>query len=134
TYDVRIDIGTYGTASYAGINLLPVSYLARSAMAVNAATTGLVLNEIGYAVSGTLQVGGAAPTYGNPTYCASIGNANDVMAYVRFTDASKGYSTSAPVTCGSNSSSSPPLSARTYDVRIDIGTYGTASYAGINLL
>src|SRR5205823_831265 len=60
TYEVRLETSTY--SGNAGINLLPVSYQTNAALAVNAALTGLVLNEVGVAVSGTIQVNGAAPT------------------------------------------------------------------------
>src|SRR5438093_633108 len=88
-------------------------------MAVHAATTDTALNWFVFSVTRTLP---GSPLFPYTTLfrsCASIGNANDVMAYVRFTDASKGYSTSAPVTCGSNFAFSTTLPPGTYDVRID---------------
>ena len=130
TYEVRVEEATYSRS--AGINLLPVSYQVNAALTVNGPQTGLMLNEVGFAVSGVIQVNGATPVSSNPTYCQSSGNMNDSIALVHFIDATRGYDAFAAVTCRSNFSFSTTLPAGTYDVRLEQATY-TAS-AGLNLM
>ncbi len=130
TYQVRVERATYSTS--AGINLMPVSYLANPALTVSGATSGLVLDEVGHTVSGVIRVNGAAPVLSNPTYCQDPGNVNDAIAAVRFTDATRGYSATVNVTCTSQFGFSTLLPPGTYQVRVERATYSTS--AGINLL
>jgi hypothetical protein len=130
TYEVRIESSSY--SGNAGINLLPVSYLVNPALTVNAANTTLILNEVGYPVSGTVQVNGAAPTFSVPAYCMQSGNLNDAIVQVRFIEAAKGYNALAYVRCNSNAGFSTLLPAGTYEVRVEASSY--SGNAGINLL
>jgi hypothetical protein len=127
---VRVETSSYSSNS--GINLLPVSYQANAALVISGPTTGLVLNELGFAVSGSIQVNGAAPTYSVPSYCTLSGNLQDAVAQVRFTDAARGYDALAYVRCNSNFTWSALLPAGTYEVRLERSSY--SSNAGINLL
>ena len=130
TWEVRVEGSTY--SGNAGINLLPVSYQANPALVISGPASGLVLNELGFAVSGTIQVNGAAPTYSVPTYCTTAGNTSDAIAQLRFTDAARGYSALAYVRCNSNFAWSTLLPQGTYEVRLEGSTY--SGNAGINLL
>ena len=130
TWEVRVESSTY--SGNAGINLLPVSYQATPALVINAPTSGLVLNELGFAVSGTIQVNGAAPTYSVPSYCMQAGNLQDAIAQVRFTDATRGYSALVYVRCNSSFGWSTLLPMGAYEVRLENSTY--SGNAGINLL
>src|SRR5205814_1560891 len=125
-----VERATY--SSSAGINLMFVSYLANPALSVTGSTTNLVLNEQGFAVSGSLQVNGAAPTYSVPSYCQQSGNQSDAIAQVRFSDPSKGYDATAYVACNASFQFSALLPPGTYQVRVERATY--SSSAGINLM
>ncbi len=130
TWEVRVESSTY--SANAGINLLPVSYQANPALVIAAPVSGLVLNELGHAISGTIQVNGAAPTYAVPTYCTTTGNTQDAIAQLRFTDSTRGYSAITYVRCNSNFGWSTLLPQGTYEVRLESSTY--SANAGINLL
>ncbi len=91
----------------------------------------LVLNEVGHAVSGSIQVNGAAPTFVGQ-WCNQAGRQSLEVAVVTFREAAKGYSTPAPVRCSDNHVFHTLLAPGVYSVRVDLGQYGTSS--GINLL
>jgi hypothetical protein len=132
TYDVRVTRGTYATQ--AGVNLLGVDYLAQGGVVVSGPISNLTLAEVGYTVSGSVTVNGAAPTR-SAAYCAVSGNVNDSLGVITFNDAARGYTASYTMTCTTTAAGftySLTLPPGTYDVRVTRGTYATQ--AGVNLL
>ncbi len=128
TYDVHVSRGSYATS--AGTNVMDVSYLAQSGLVVGAPVNGLVYNEVGYAVSGVVQVNGAAPTK-TGTFCQSYPTGYDLVD-VTFTESSKGYSATAYVDCSANWAFNVTLPPGTYDVHVSRGSYATS--AGTNVM
>ena len=131
TYDFRVSRGGYSQG--AGVNLLPVSYLAAEDVKVSGPVANLVLNEEpGFPVSGTITINGQRPTK-DATYCSASLNLGDSIAVVSFTDEARGYSGSYTITCASQSWDwNFTLPAGTYDFRVSRGGYSQG--AGVNLL
>lgn len=106
-----------GTYEARGLNLLPGDFLAASALVVNGPLNNVVLNEVGFAVSGKVTVNGAMPTRNG--YCALAGNADEELLWLDFTDAAKGYSDSVTIPCSTTDFGfARVLPAGTYEVRI----------------
>jgi hypothetical protein len=121
TYEVRVERSPY-TAPDPSFGLLPVSYLAQAALGVSAPVNNLVLNEVGYAVSGKVTVNGAPPSKGS-----CFGNSTDDAARVVFSDSAQRYSASIPIRCNTTDFGfSTVLPAGTYEVRVERSPYTAA--------
>ncbi|HMF41819.1 MAG TPA: hypothetical protein VKQ32_14175 [Polyangia bacterium] len=94
--------------------------------------TSLNFDEVGYAVSGTVTVGGAPPTR-DAGLCPG---ASYALGTITFTDAQRGHSTGYTFYCTNTNSGFPfsvTLPAGTYDVRISSGT-GAVNLLSVNYL
>ncbi len=92
----------------------------------------LVLNQEGYAVSGSLTVNGATPNK-DSAYCSQPSNANDLLAQISFIEPVKGHNATVSITCSTSGFNfSTTLPPGTYEVRVSPGTFAT--HAKVNLV
>ncbi|MBW2732990.1 MAG: hypothetical protein JRH20_11410 [Deltaproteobacteria bacterium] len=94
TYRVTVDSG-YATEP-AGVNLHPFPFVVDPALIVSGPLSGLVLDQVGYAVSGTVLVDGVAATL-DTEYCAD--HPNGKVATIHFVDVEQGYDIELPIFC-----------------------------------
>jgi hypothetical protein len=127
----RIQVGIGRDTGRAGVNLLPLSYIAREALVVNGPVADLVLDEVAYPVSGKITVGGAPPT--RNSYCDAPTHAGHPIANLMFAEANSGNIVIRTLSCSSVALAfSTLLPAGSWRVRINTDDF--ADEAGLNLL
>ena len=124
---MRLSRDTY--SNLAEINLFRVAYLAEAALKIDKNITNKNLNEVGFNVSGKIQVEGQAPTMG--TFCSEGGNDDRDIATITFLEKDLGYRAEIPVTCGDNFVFQTRLPLGVYEVRLSRDTY--SNLAEVNL-